>query len=64
MKVKAVNPGRVYPSEIDGEWAYVYRRETDAGTQHVTGTGYATAHAAKQAMRECVAHERNKHMVE
>lgn len=57
MKVRAVGPGTVY-SEPDG-WTYTYKLN-NIRTVHTTER-FDSASAAKQAMREKVAHERKRH---
>jgi hypothetical protein len=57
MKVRSINPGKVYPFK-DG-WAYTYI--LNGYIMKVETEAFHSANTAKQYMREKVAHERKRH---
>jgi hypothetical protein len=65
MKVKAINPGRVYPPiQSKNTWTYSIEYVYPTGAHIVSaGINYPSANAAKQAMREEVSRLRRKHGV-
>ena len=63
MKVITVNPG-IVKWNTEGKFAYTLRYYSgDAKWEKSSDFDYASANAAKQAMREKVAHERKRHGV-
>ncbi len=61
MKVTHVNPGIVKWNEDGTKFAYTLRYYGNGTWETSSGFEYDSAAAAKQAMREKVAHERKRH---
>lgn len=62
MKVVAVRPGSVSFSRGDNEWICgYYLHHSSKRKTFVLVTGFESAHAAKQGMRERIAQERKLH---
>lgn len=62
MKVLSVNPGKVYPCNVQTGFRYtILYQNNQASVEKHSREVFKTATIAKQMMREDVAHERKRH---
>lgn len=61
MKIYAVYNGKVFQSTSDNKWTYQIIYRGVGGRITKPFTGYLSENSARQAMREKVKHERERH---